>query len=122
MSRRDQWQQIKDSMFSQATTSKTVAERETIPQVACGTCKLFRENAYASDGRGSCSALKSGSNISVDPPVYVTEGEAGHITFFNTDSSRCTHFVKMNLIDTDGTECADPEFRRMQRQMEKLRK
>jgi TolB protein len=26
------------------------------------------------------------------------------------------------LIDTDGTECADPEFRRMQRQMEKLKK
>jgi len=121
MSRRDQWTEIQKSMFGEATKAKSVEERETIPNKACGVCINFSENAYASDGRGSCSVLKVGSNIAADPPVFVTEGETGLITFFNTDGAKCGNFCKMDLIDKDGSECADPAFRRMQRQMEKIK-
>jgi len=38
------------------------------------------------------------------------------------DASRCEYYEMMELIDTDGTECADPQFRRAQRQMEKALK
>lgn len=120
MSRRDEWKQVKDSMFDQATKAKTVEERETIPEVACGICKHFSENAYASDGRGSCKILKLGSNVMTDPPVYVTQGDTGMISFFNADARRCEHFSRMSLIDKDGFECADPAYRRAHRQMEKL--
>jgi len=51
----------------------------------------------------------------------VLEGETGQFTFFNTDAARCAHYARMEMIDKDGTECADPAFRRMQRQMEKIR-
>jgi hypothetical protein len=47
MGRRDQWQQVKDQMFGQATKVKSINERETVPQNACGLCKNFSENAYA---------------------------------------------------------------------------
>ncbi len=120
MSRRDQWGQVKDSMFEQSTTKKSVEEREKIPEKACALCKNFSENAYASDGRGACRILKMGSNVTVDPPVYVMNGEAGYITFFNVDGFRCSHFVRMEMIDKDGYECADPAYRRVQRQMEKV--
>lgn len=119
MGRRDEWQQVRDSMFQQATTSRTVQDREFLPDVACGICRNFCENAYASDGRGACNILKFGSDITKDPPVLVMEGDTGLITFFNTDGSRCPYFNKMDLIDTDGKECADPAYRRMQRQIEK---
>lgn len=119
MSRRDQWQQVKETMFEVASRGRSVVERERVPDRACGVCRNFSENAYASDGRGSCKILKAGSNISVDPPRYVTEGDMGLIGFFNTDASRCSHFSKMQLIDRSGQECADPAFRRAHRQMEK---
>ena len=120
MGRRDEWQQVRKSLFQQATTERSVQDRETLPDKPCGICKHFCENAWASDGRGSCNILKFGSDISKDPPVLVIDGDTGLITFFNTDASRCPHFNKMDLIDTDGTECADPRYRRMQRQMEKF--
>lgn len=120
MSRRDEWKQVKDSMFEGATTTKSVEERETVPVKACGVCTHFSENAYASDGRGSCKVLRIGSDITAEPPVYVTQGDTGMISFFNRDASRCEHFTKMALIDKDGYECADPAYRRAHRQMEKL--
>jgi len=120
MSRRDQWKQVKETMFDRATRPRGVEEREKVPEVACGVCSNFSENAYASDGRGTCRVLKAGTNISADPAVYVTESDAGLMTFFNTDASRCARFARMQLIDKDGTECADPAFRRAQRQMEKI--
>jgi len=122
MSRRDQWKQVQENMFGEATRARSVEEREQIPDRACGLCKNFSENAYASDGRGSCRVLKIGSDIGADPPVYVREGETGFVSFINKDAHRCEHFTRMELIDRDGTECADPAFRRMQRQMEKVGK
>lgn len=120
MSRKDQWSKIRESMFDQATKAKSVQEREAVPEIACGVCRYFSENAYASDGRGSCRTLKTGSDIVSDPPVFVTQGDMGMIRFFNSDACRCTYFSKMDLIDKDGYECADPAFRRAHRQMEKL--
>lgn len=106
-------------MFGDLTRARTVEERETVPDVACGLCMNFSENAYASDGRGFCKKLKVGSDIKAKPPVYVMEGEAGFSTLFNTDASGCEHFKKMKMVDTDGNEVADPNWRRVQRQMEK---
>ena len=121
MSRRDQWRGIQESMLGESARARSVEEREKIPDQACGVCKNFSENAYASDGRGTCGVLKTGSHIEVDPPVYVVEGETGLFTFFNTDAAKCRYFSRMELIDKDSTECADPAFRRMQRQMEKVK-
>jgi len=119
MSRRDEWNQVRESMFGQATTVKSVEEREKIPAIACSLCKNFSENAYASDGRGTCKVLKIGSDIHAVPPVFVLDGTVGYVTFFNTDTSACTHFDRMELIDKDGYECADPAYRRVQRQLDK---
>lgn len=121
MSRREKWKQIQNTMFGEATKARSVEERETVPPVACGVCRNFSENAYASDGRGTCRVLKAGSKISVDPPVYVTEGEAGLIVFFNTEASGCGRFERMQFIDRDGSECADPAYRRVQRQMDRVK-
>lgn len=120
MSRRDEWGQVKENMFGPATQAKSVEEREKVPKIACGVCKNFSENAYASDGRGTCRILKTGSDIGANPPVYVFEGESGFISFFNTEAATCTHFTRQELIDKDGFECADPAYRRAQRQMEKV--
>ncbi|MEW6439325.1 MAG: hypothetical protein AB1640_00170 [bacterium] len=122
MSRRDQWKQAADKMIGEVTKAKTFEEQERVPDRPCGVCQGFSESAYTSGGGGTCKFLKMGSDISVDPPVYVNEGEAGLIVFFNTDGSKCRHFSRMEMIDRDGTECADPVFRRMQRQMEKVGK
>ena len=119
MSRRDQWKEASNKMFGETGKKKSFEEREKVPDIACGLCKNFSENAYASDGRGVCKTLKTGSDISVDPPRYVMEGDAGLFAFFNTDASKCGHFSRMEFIDKDGTECADPAYRRVQRQMEK---
>lgn len=121
MSRRDQWNQVRDSIAGVGVKKEqTLEEREKMPQKACGICKNFSENAYVHDGRGSCGVLKVGSNIDQDPLVLVTEGETGLITQFNTDGDRCPYFVKMDFIDTSNEECSDPAFRRSHRQMEKL--
>lgn len=119
MSRRDQWKQASNKMFGETGKRKGFEEREKVPDLACGLCKNFSENAYASDGRGVCKTLKMGSDISVDPPLCLTEGDTGLITFFNTEATKCGHYSRMEFIDKDGTECADPAFRRAQRQMEK---
>ena len=95
---------------------------ENVPDIACGFCKNFSENAYASDGRGYCKKLKVGSNIKSNPPLYVLEGEAGLTTLFNADAANCAHFDKMDIVDTDGNEVSDPQYRRVQRQMEKKMK
>jgi len=98
---------------------KTVEQRENISDNACGLCRNFSENAYESDGRGSCRVLKLGSDISRNPPVLVTEGDVGLILFFDTDGASCPHFTKQEFIDKDGGETSDPVYRRAHRQLEK---
>lgn len=118
-SRRGEWAQMRDSMTNMVSQKRGVEGREVVPDIACGICKKFSENAYGSDGRGYCKVLKTGSDIKQDPPVYILEGEAALLTIFNMDASKCKYFEKMAFIDTDATECADPQYRRTQRQMAK---
>lgn len=115
MSRREEWKKLQDDMSSGVPAS--LEEMESVPDIACGTCKNFSENAYGSDGRGSCCVLKTGSDIAVNPSVEILSGENGYISFFNKNAEHCTHYSKLKLIDTDGHECADPAYRRAQRQM-----
>jgi hypothetical protein len=119
MSRRDQWKQAIEGVLSSGQKTSGVEARETVPEISCAVCKNFSENAYASDGRGTCRILKIGSDISLEKPAYVLEGDAPLNVKFNTDAARCGRFDKMDYIDTDGSECADPSYRRAQRQMEK---
>jgi hypothetical protein len=122
MSRRDQWKQAIEGVLSSGHKASGVEDREKVPDISCGLCKNFSANAYAADGRGTCRIMKLGSDITAETPAYVLEGDAPYITKFNMDASRCGHFDKMELIDTDGAECADPSYRRAQRQMEKALK
>ena len=119
MSRRSQWKQVANGMLGDVSKARTMEERENVPEKACGFCKNFSENAYASDGRGYCKKLKVGSDIKVEPPVYVMEGQASLTVLFNVDGSKCDYFIRQELIDTDGSEVNDPSYRRVQRQMEK---
>jgi len=98
---------------------KTVEEKETVPDKACGYCANFSENAKETDGRGICKILRMGSDIRATPPVLVKEGEVGYITFLNMDGANCIHFSKMSFIDKDMGETSDPAFRRALRQMDK---
>ena len=116
----DTWEKMRQQMVSTLSKPKGVEQRETVPEKACGKCKHFSENAWASDGRGFCGVLKVGSDLNADPPVFVTEGDAGMMTMFNMDASKCKYYEELELIDTDGAECADPQYRRAQRQMEKV--
>ncbi|QCQ22291.1 hypothetical protein FDQ92_09040 [Desulfoglaeba alkanexedens ALDC] len=114
-SRRGQWEEMRKGLTGEQS-KKGFEEREKLPEKACGKCKHFSENAWASDGRGFCAVLKVGSNLAADPPVCVLEGDAGMMTMFNMDASRCPYYDQLEFIDTDATECADPQFRRAQRQ------
>jgi hypothetical protein len=84
----------------------------------CGVCKHYLENSYTSDGRGSCSMLKDGSDITSDPPVFVLDGKNGYMLRILTDAAKCTYFERMEFIDHDGTECSDPMYRRSMRQLQ----
>lgn len=120
MSRRSQWKEVKKAIVGgSGRMGKTVEERESMPEKACGLCKNFSENAKEADGRGICRILKMGSDVTSDPPKMITEGEVGFVTFLNVDGSRCPHFSKMTLIDKDLGETTDPSFRRAHRQFEK---
>jgi hypothetical protein len=117
-----EWGQMAEAMAKNTSAKKGVEGREHVPDVACGKCKKFSENAYSSDGRGFCAVLKMGSSIDKNPPVYIKEGEAAFMVIFNMDAAKCNFYEEMAVIDTDATECADPHYRRTQRQMEQFRK
>ena len=117
-----EWGQMRDAMAKNRSTAKGVEGREHVPEAACGKCKKFSENAYGSDGSGYCTVLKMGSYLDKDPPLYNMEGEASLMTVFNMDAAKCKFYAEMEVIDTDATECADPHYRRTQRQMAKFQK
>lgn len=88
------------------------------PEKICGTCTHYSESSWSSDGRGSCRNLKLGSDIHSSPPVFVTDGREGYLTKTLADASTCTYYEKMKLIDKDGYECSDPQYRRSMRQLQ----
>jgi hypothetical protein len=113
------WKQSIDGVLTSGHKTTGVEDREKVPEINCAVCKNFSENAYASDGRGTCRILKIGSDIGIKKPVYVLKGDAPLSTKFNISSAYCGYFYRMEFIDTDGAECADPSYRRAQRQMDK---
>ncbi len=117
MSKRDQKRQAYSSMFVppvQQAQPKVIKSDQKV----CGRCEKYSESAYSSDGRGSCSILKLGSNINVSPPIYNMEGKGGYLTKTLADATSCEHYEKMEMIDKDGYECSDPAYRRSIRQLQ----
>ncbi|MFO7557221.1 MAG: hypothetical protein R6X10_00190 [Desulfobacterales bacterium] len=117
MSRRDNKRQAYGGMIVPRKQSEDSAPKGP-GQKVCGTCKNYSESSWASDGRGSCNYLKLGSNITSAPPVYELEGKEGYLTMTLSDASNCKYYEKMKLIDKDGYECSDPQYRRTIRQLQ----
>jgi len=118
-SRKDQWSQMRENLPGVAGKSKGVENREYVPEKACGKCKSFSTNAYASDGSGFCKVLKMGSDIMSDKPIFIFEGDASLMSSINMDADKCEKYAELTYIDTDNTECADPARKRTGRQMSK---
>lgn len=116
MARRNKMRDALSGMYAQSQKPHT---DEEIAEKICGKCKNFSENAWASDGRGTCKILKLGSNIESDPPVYVTDEGDGFLAMTLGDATKCKYYEEMSMIDTDNTECSDPVHRRSIRQMQK---
>lgn len=114
---KDQWEILKEQFLQAAIGRRGIEEREKVPEKACGKCKHFSEKAYSSDGSGYCRILKAGSDITADPPVYVTEGDVAYVVAFNTDASKCKYYEELEFIDHDARETADPFHRRVVRQL-----
>ena len=107
----------KDGASSLIHKRQSMEEREYMPDKACGKCKNFGARQYSQDGTGWCKVLKGGSNIEIDPPKFVTEGEAAYLARWNMDAGKCKYYDEMEFIDHDGTEIADPSWSRVYRQM-----
>jgi hypothetical protein len=103
------------NVYQKQTAPKS---EQKLPEKICGLCKNFREIAYTGEGKGFCKVLKAGSNICVDPAVFVLEGENGYLSMNLDDAKNCRYYEKMEFIDKDGTECNDPMYRRSMRQMQ----
>ncbi len=120
--RGSEWDGARDALLKvggMTRETKTVGEREHVPEKACGKCKRFFSSTTRGGSGGSCDILKVGSNITKDPPLLVTEGEANYWTDFKTDASRCKYYDEMDLIETDISQAHDPRFSRHFRQLEK---
>ncbi|MDY6854597.1 MAG: hypothetical protein SWO11_07795 [Thermodesulfobacteriota bacterium] len=111
-----EWDIIRDAMLGASEAVRSVEERETVPDKACGKCKDFFQAGLGTTS-GMCNVLKEGSNIQSDPPVFVTEGEGFIAVSFNTDASKCKYYNEMEMIDTDISQAHDPKVSRHQRQM-----
>jgi hypothetical protein len=94
---------------------KSTDEKDAIPEKACTKCRHFIESGASEKGSGNCGVLRDGSDILVDPPKSVTEGEVSYFTYYNVDASRCTYYDQMEFVDHDISECADPRYTRGQR-------
>ena len=111
------WDDAKNMMLADTQKVKTVDERESMPDVACGKCSNWFQNS--SGISGICNILKVGSDFDADPPIFVTEGEVSLCPVFNMDSGRCIYFKKMAIMSNDITESSDPMATRQQRQFQK---
>ncbi|MDY6917426.1 MAG: hypothetical protein SVP26_05700 [Chloroflexota bacterium] len=93
--------------------------KEEMPEKACGKCKHFFASSSLGAAGGDCTKLKTGTNITKDPPVFVSEGEANYQTEIRRDASKCTYYEEMELVDTDIGQAFDPRYSRHVRQMMK---
>ena len=104
--------------FKTAEQLERESKVENVPDMVCGICKHFLETAAYSDGRGTCTVLKDGSDITCNPPIFIMEGKDGYRLRALTDAAKCPSYKKMEFIDHDGTECSDPKYRRSMRQFQ----
>ena len=111
------WDDAKSMMLKDIQKAKTVEERESMPDVACGKCGNWFQNS--SGINGICNILKVGSDFNADPPVFVTDAKVSLCPAFNMEAGRCTYFKKMAVISKDLSQSADPMVSRHQRQMQK---
>ena len=117
MSRREEKRKAYATILNPQKAKKNTSSPQQSTKV-CGTCEHYSESSYSSDGRGSCQHLKLGSDISVNPAVYVTDGKEGYLTRTLSEAVNCEHYKKMKMIDKDGYECSDPKYRRSIRQFQ----
>ena len=115
--RKSEWDDSMQSILSMHEKSQTVEEREHVPEKACGKCKNFSAVGWGTTS-GRCIVLKTGSDIMVEPPVFVLEGEVNITAELRMDASRCTYFEEMQLIETDIAQAYDPRYSRHLRQMQ----
>ena len=115
--RTSEWEESKNSLLSMQEQAKTMEEREYLPEKPCGKCKNLSASGIGS-GSGRCLILKTGSNITSDPPVFVMEGEVSLMTEVRMDASKCTYYEEMELIDNDIAQAYDPRYSRHMRQMQ----
>ena len=117
--RKSEWASAREDFLGAVEKPMSVEEREHMPEKACGKCKHFFASSVLGTAGGQCLKLKTGSNIKVDPPKFVTDGEANMQTDVRTDASKCTYYDEMELVDTDIAEAFDPRYSRHQRQVMK---
>ncbi len=115
MSRRDELRKSQAQMYAMQRAPKAQQESKKADKV-CGLCTKYSEGAFTGEGRGSCTVLKFNSRIDVDPPVYDLESQDGLRVMGLMDATKCKYWEKMDFVDTDGTECNDPVYRRSLRQ------
>ena len=111
-----EWDAIRDAMLSMSEKARTVEERETVPDKACGKCQNYFQAGLGTTS-GMCNVLKEGSDIMTDPPVFVTQGGALLAVAFNADAEKCTYYKEMEMMDKDISQSFDPKVSRHQRQM-----
>ncbi len=109
---------VRDAMLGASEKERSYEEREHMPDIACGLCKNFFQAGLGTTG-GMCKVLKKGTDITAEPPVFTQEGETLYPVNFNMESSKCTFFDKMEIVETDATQSHDPMVSRHQRQMAK---
>ena len=115
--KKGEWEEARAAFLGIQGKERSVEEREHMPAKACGKCKHFYLASILGVTGGDCLKLKTGSNISVDPPVFVLEGDTNLQTEIRMDAGRCSYFEQMEIVDKDISEAFDPRYSRYQRQM-----
>ncbi|MDY6935103.1 MAG: hypothetical protein SVZ03_12890 [Spirochaetota bacterium] len=116
--RGSEWDGVREAMLGTSEKARSVEERETVPDKACGKCKNYFQAGLGTVS-GICNVLKEGTDFKTDNPVFVTEGEAFLAVGFNNDAANCKYYDELELIDTDISQSLDPMVSRHQRQMKK---
>jgi len=114
--KKGEWEQAKQTFLNISERPKSFEERETVPETSCGNCKKFWASTHLGSTGGVCTVLKSGSDITSDPPVFVLEGEANLQSDVMMDARRCTYHVPLDRVDTEIAEAFDGRYSRHQRQ------
>ena len=114
--RKSEWEEAREGFLGAVEKPKTVEEREYMPEKACGKCKHFSASTALGSAGGHCLILKTGSDVSSEPPKYVTDGVANMQSDVRMDAAKCKYYEEMEFVDTDIGEAFDPRYSRHQRQ------